>query len=400
MDHHELESVQTNEKFLKKLAASKKKVLKQARTLKRFSYGVGGVSVLLAVGSLVSAMSLKFQAKTAAMEAGEHNLQASKSSGFDLHALSWSSMVSSMIWSMVAAKAKQGINAANKPESGSIKSAAKKGIFCIVLVAIAAGMKLCGDNKMVNDFIGDQMQNGLSLAQTHTVQAPEDPYWDMGDAAWGNTEEDGDYADWEPYYPSGEEVDEEIEEDTEEDTEETLPEEIVDEVEDVIDEIKEKWDDWWGPEEDDEEDFEPRRHHGDRKHHGKNKHHGKHGQKEGRKHGKHGKKHGDKHGKRNHKVKAAPHMTLQQKFEANPQGFKTQMKVAGGFTCVILVAVIVSYMSLLNTYKKSVAKHEFLLSIYQNPNAKVVPQHKAKEFVQTKKLEAAHKRTLKAQQKA
>lgn len=94
------------------------------------------------------------------------------------------------------------------------------------------------------------------------------------------------------------------------------------------------------------------------------------------------------------------YQTLQAKFENNPNSFKKEIKVAGAFTGIFLIAIVASFFSLLNTYKKSVAKHEFLLSIYQNPKAKVVPTHKAQEFIEHKKLEAKHKRTLKAQNAA
>jgi hypothetical protein len=57
-----LEPVQTNERFLKKLAQSKRMVLKKARSLKRFSYGVGAMALLLCVGSFVTAMTMKHQA--------------------------------------------------------------------------------------------------------------------------------------------------------------------------------------------------------------------------------------------------------------------------------------------------------------------------------------------------
>jgi hypothetical protein len=54
-----LEPVQTNEKFLAKLAKSKRTVMRQARSLKKFSYGIGAIAVLLSAGSLMAGMSLK-----------------------------------------------------------------------------------------------------------------------------------------------------------------------------------------------------------------------------------------------------------------------------------------------------------------------------------------------------
>ena len=57
-----LEPVQTNERFLKKLARSKRIVLRKARSLKRFSYGIGAVALLLCVGSFMTAMTMKHQA--------------------------------------------------------------------------------------------------------------------------------------------------------------------------------------------------------------------------------------------------------------------------------------------------------------------------------------------------
>eukprot|EP00117_Sycon_ciliatum_P031324 scpid78907/ scgid24523/ len=377
-----LEPVQTNEKFLKKLANSKKKVLKQAKSLQRFSYGMGGIAILLAAGSLVSAMSLKYQAKKADMEAqtGEgHMLQSSKS-GFNLHSLSWSSLISTMIWSLVAAKAKSGISAASKPESVSIKAAAKKGIFMVVLIAIATGMKLSGDNQMLDEFFNDNIK-GLSLAQQSPVVGQEfenEPYWadeqDVDDFDW---EEAGE---WYPNMDDDEDIIEEIEE-----TEEDLQKKI-EEIEAKLAKLEEE-----------AEENKPRRRHGNQRREFDD-------EEEWEPRRKHGKKHGRHHRRGGHHVEAPKKISLyeqiQTKYQNDPQALKREIKVAGVFTGVFVLAIAVSYLSLLNTYKKSVAKHEFLLSIYQNPNAKVVPQHQAKEFIAKKTYEVQQKKALKAQMAA
>ena len=379
-----LEPVQTNEKFLKKLANSKKKVLKQAKSLQRFSYGMGGIALLLAAGSLISAMSLKYQAKKADMEAEQsgHLLQSSKS-GFNLHSLSWSSMISTMIWSLVAAKAKHGIAAAGKPESGSIKSAAKKGIFMVVLIAIATGMKLAGDNQMLDEFFNDNIK-GLSLAQSPV--APEfsgEPMWADD---FENIEDEDDFE----WYPEEEDEVEAIQEELEVVKKiETVDEGILAELR----RISERLDSLENDDEEEEDEYVPRRH---------GRHNREHDDRKERRH--HGKKHGKHHRRGGHHVEAAPKPSLyeqiQAKYQNDPQALKREIKVAGVFTGVFVLAIAVSYLSLLNTYKKSVAKHEFLLSIYQNPNAKVVPQHRAKEFIAKKTYEVKQKKALKAQMAA
>ena len=374
-----LEPVQTNEKFLKKLANSKKKVLKQAKSLQRFSYGMGGIAVLLAAGSLVSAMSLKYQAKKADLEAADsHHLQSGKSSGFNLHSLSWSSMISTMIWSLVAAKAKHGIAAAGKPESGSIKSAAKKGVFMVVLIAIATGMKLAGDNQMLDEFFNDNIK-GLSLAQSPVVA-------DFNEHMWADEKDEDDFE----WYPEETEEPFDFEDiiEEQEKTEEELLEELR-RIEAKLDELEDDDD-----EEEEEEIVIPKRKHHKKAHHDR----------EERKHGKKGKKHGRHHRRGGHHVEAPKKISLyeqiQSKYQNDPAALKREIKVAGIFTGVFVLAIAVSYLSLLNTYKKSVAKHEFLLSIYQNPNAKVVPQHRAKEFIAKKTYEVQQKKALKAQMHA
>lgn len=63
-----------------------------------------------------------------------------------------------MIWGLVAAKAKQGINAAVKPESINIQAAAKKGIFYMVLIGLAVGLKFSGESEMINDLVADEFK--------------------------------------------------------------------------------------------------------------------------------------------------------------------------------------------------------------------------------------------------
>lgn len=303
-------------------------------------------------------------------------------------------MISTMIWTMVAAKAKQGINAANTPESGNIKTAAKKGIFMIVMIALACGMKLCGDNEMLNNYFNEEM-SGISLRQKSStkLQSNDDAYWNMDD----------------PYY-----VDEDVPtwgEDDEEDFEPTFDDEedfepIWEEEEDYKPRRHHKrrhYDDDY--DEDYEEDYRPRRHH-KRHHHEEEEYDEDYDmdyEEEPRRHHKrgHGKRgHGKRgHGKQHLRSGKSMYQQLQEKLTNDPQAFEREVKVAGAFTGVFLVAVVVSFMSLLSTYKKSVAKHEFLLAIYKNPNAKVVPTHKAKEFIEHKKLEVKHKRAVKAQKK-
>lgn len=169
-----LEPVQNNERFLKKLAQSKRRVLKKARALKKFSYGVGAVSLLLAFGSLCTAMTMKYQVKLQAQEQGEHMLQAGK--GLNLSGLSMSSLISTMIWGFVAAKAKQGFNAATKPESINIKQSIHKGIFMCVAIALACGLKYAGEDKMLNTFVAEEFE-GLNLAQQTPVLKEQKPWW-------------------------------------------------------------------------------------------------------------------------------------------------------------------------------------------------------------------------------
>jgi len=62
------------------------------------------------------------------------------------------------------------------------------------------------------------------------------------------------------------------------------------------------------------------------------------------------------------------------------------MKVAGVFGGVFLAVIATCFFAMMNQYHRAVARHEFLLEIFQNPKAKVVPNHRAQEFIEHKKL--------------
>lgn len=76
------------------------------------------------------------------------------------------------------------------------------------------------------------------------------------------------------------------------------------------------------------------------------------------------------------------------------------MRVAAVFGGVFIACLAMCFFAMLNQYHKAVARHEFLLEIYKNPKAKVVPNHKAQEFIEHKKLQVRHKRALKAAEDA
>ena len=76
------------------------------------------------------------------------------------------------------------------------------------------------------------------------------------------------------------------------------------------------------------------------------------------------------------------------------------MKIFAGFGVVFVACLVMCFFSVLNQYYKAVARHEMLLEIYKNPKAKVVPNHRAKEFIEQKKLQVRHKRALKAADEA
>lgn len=295
-----------------------------------------------------------------------------------------------MIWTLVAAKAKQGVNAANTKNSESIGQAAKKGIMMVVLIALACGMKLSGDNKMLDNFFNDEIK-GINLAQSHSNVERRHKKW------FDEEEEDEDFS---PYYEDEDEDDMYDDEDMYNDEEIYDDEDMYDEDSYAEEEEEDSYDfeneDSYAEEEEEdsyEEEYQPRHHHDHRRKENRNRHH-------------HDNSEEDWQPRRHHrgprgflaaKQGETMYQTLQKRLRSDPLSFKKEIRVAGAFTVIFLAAIVVSFFSLLTTYKKSVAKHEFLLSIYQNPKAKVVPTHRAQEFIEHKKLEAKHKRTLKAQ---
>lgn len=377
-----LEPVQNNQRFLKKLAQSKRRVLKKARAIKKFSYGVGAVSLLLAVGSLVTAMTFKYQAKLADQNQDAHHLQGGK--GLNLHGLSMSSLISTMIWGFVAAKAKQGMNAATKPESINIKQSIHKGIFMCVAIALACGLKYAGEDKMLNTFISEEFE-GISLAQKAPVQQAQKPWWaeepEEEDQPWWaepiDQDQDSGYVDDEI---DGEPVWEEEEE-----------------------EVEPMW-------EEEEEEHRHKRHH--KKHH--KRHHKKHNKKHHRHHRDFDEDYEEdyeeeyrprRHHRRHHEPKVQAtrrplYVRLQEKFANNPQALHAEYKAFACFTSVFILAIAVSFFAMMNSYAKAVRRHEFMLEIYKNPKAKVVAPEHAKQFIEHKKTEIKHKRLMKAQEHA
>jgi hypothetical protein len=68
---------------------------------------------------------------------------------------------------------------------------------------------------------------------------------------------------------------------------------------------------------------------------------------------------------------------LQEKFAENPEAMKAEYKTFAAFTGVFLIAVAISFFTMMSKYHKAVQRHEFLLEIYKNPKAKVLPNERA-----------------------
>lgn len=273
-----------------------------------------------------------------------------------------SSLISTMLWGFVAAKAKQGLNAATKPESINIKQSINKGIFMLVGIALACGLKYSGEDKMLNSFVSEAFE-GVNLAQ----QAPAAPVLKEAKPWWAEEEQIPEWTEEEVYYP------------VEDDVEEWMPEEEVYYPEEQS----------WEEEEEvyfEEEELEPRRHHGKRHHRREQEQRPRRQRRQDRP-----------------VVMAAPRKSLgqrlQEKFAANPEAMKAEYKTFAAFTGAFIVAIAVSFFTMMGKYHKAVKRHEFLLEIYKNPKAKVLPNERANEYITHKKTEKKHKRLVEAQQK-
>lgn len=162
-----LETPQESVAFLQYMQKHALKVQRLQKRLANFSSSLLTLSVIVAAYAMFCYMS---QVKVAGASSKDHKLQATREESSPEGFSSLFNGISVMIWTMIAAKAKTGMNAATNGQAKTVESSLKSAGSLIVMIALAAGFNIY---VQMEDFNSQSAvaAPGAAVASQHQLQS-------------------------------------------------------------------------------------------------------------------------------------------------------------------------------------------------------------------------------------